>query len=175
MNIAITITCSRILLALYICFAPLSQLIVCSVLAGITDFLDGFLARKLKCSTNFGSILDPLADKLFLNIAFYQLYRLHFLSNFIFSLLLLRDIILIFGFITVYFKRIQYPATMIKVHPILLGKTATAIQFLCIFLFFQNFCIAHNMMLLSIACGYYSLWFYVQDGLRYIHSKDKIH
>ncbi|MAG00754.1 MAG: CDP-diacylglycerol--glycerol-3-phosphate 3-phosphatidyltransferase [Acidiferrobacteraceae bacterium] len=34
------------------------------VFAGITDWLDGYLARKLKQGTAFGAFLDPVADKL---------------------------------------------------------------------------------------------------------------
>ena len=34
------------------------------LLAGITDGLDGFLARSLREPTEFGRVLDPVADKL---------------------------------------------------------------------------------------------------------------
>lgn len=34
------------------------------IIAGITDFFDGYLARKLKVESRFGAMLDPIADKL---------------------------------------------------------------------------------------------------------------
>src|SRR6185295_8069987 len=37
--------------------------------AGITDYLDGYLARRLKQTSNFGAFLDPVADKLIVTTA----------------------------------------------------------------------------------------------------------
>ncbi|MFZ1294075.1 MAG: CDP-diacylglycerol--glycerol-3-phosphate 3-phosphatidyltransferase, partial [Pseudomonadales bacterium] len=39
------------------------------VLASLTDWLDGYLARRLDQSTSFGAFLDPVADKLMVVIA----------------------------------------------------------------------------------------------------------
>ena len=37
--------------------------IVFLTLSGLTDVLDGFIARKFDLITNFGKLIDPLADK----------------------------------------------------------------------------------------------------------------
>jgi CDP-diacylglycerol---glycerol-3-phosphate 3-phosphatidyltransferase len=38
-------------------------------LAGVTDYLDGYLARRLQLTSNFGAFLDPVADKLIVSTA----------------------------------------------------------------------------------------------------------
>lgn len=61
------------------------------VLAGITDFLDGYIARKRKLVTVFGSLLDPLADKFLVVSSLILLLQLNRLSAIIVIILVLRE------------------------------------------------------------------------------------
>lgn len=70
-NIPNCITVFRLLLVFVFIFLFSSDMenkslycIVTFVLSGISDVLDGFFARKLNVVSNFGKLMDPLADKL---------------------------------------------------------------------------------------------------------------
>ena len=39
--------------------------VILALLAGLTDLLDGYLARRYQCVSDFGALMDPLADKIF--------------------------------------------------------------------------------------------------------------
>ena len=57
-----------VVVALY--FMPIAGVYVTAVflLAGLTDWLDGYLARRLDQTSQFGAFLDPVADKLFVAV-----------------------------------------------------------------------------------------------------------
>lgn len=57
-------------------WAPITAAII-FVLAGLTDMLDGYLARRLKQTTRFGAFLDPVADKLMVAAALVMLVQAH--------------------------------------------------------------------------------------------------
>ena len=62
----------------------------------LTDFLDGYVARKAEAITNFGKLIDPVADKVCMMVVMIYLiinYKLPFLLFFI--TLAIRDIFLI--------------------------------------------------------------------------------
>ncbi len=60
--------------------------------ASVTDFLDGWLARKLDLQSMFGRFMDPLADKLLVMVALLQLVRLDRAPAWLVALLLSREI-----------------------------------------------------------------------------------
>lgn len=62
--------------------------------AYLTDLLDGFIARKFNQITEFGKIIDPLADKVFVTIVVLQLFWMGEIAAFYFWIILFRDIII---------------------------------------------------------------------------------
>lgn len=65
--------------------------------AYITDLLDGFVARKFNQITEFGKIIDPLADKIFVIMIILQLFWMDEIPAYYFWIVILRDIIIFFG------------------------------------------------------------------------------
>ncbi len=64
------------------------------VLASVTDFLDGFIARKYNMISNFGKFMDPLADKLLVCTALIGLMSLAKLNIWFVLVVIARDFII---------------------------------------------------------------------------------
>lgn len=65
--------------------------LVLFIVASITDFIDGRWARKKKIVTDLGAFLDPLADKMLVNLAFLVLVYLDVVPLPVFAIILIRD------------------------------------------------------------------------------------
>lgn len=84
MNLPNILTVSRIIMIpvfVVAFYLPVSWSgIACAVIfsaAALTDWLDGYLARKLNQSTPFGAFLDPVADKLMVAVSLTMLVEYH--------------------------------------------------------------------------------------------------
>jgi CDP-diacylglycerol--glycerol-3-phosphate 3-phosphatidyltransferase len=74
----------------YITFA------VC-ILASFSDILDGYLARKYNEVTEFGKIIDPLADKIAVGVIIIKLYSIGQIPGYYFLMIIIRDIVIFLG------------------------------------------------------------------------------
>lgn len=104
MNLPNLLTILRIILAGFIPFLLIDEskqsriiALIFFTIASITDFLDGYIARKYKLITNFGKILDPIADKIMVLGAFFALAYLEVFKFWIIIPIFLRELI-----VTVY-------------------------------------------------------------------------
>ena len=119
------LTFSRLFFTLLILlFGLLKQfnlvLIFC-IIASITDFFDGFLARKFKAITSFGAKLDAVVDKVFVICLLITLIN----TNISFLVLLLLEMLIGISNLYYYFK-LSY------VNSLLVGKIKTASLFVTI-------------------------------------------
>ena len=62
-------------------------------LASITDYLDGYLARKQNLITGFGKIMDPIADKFLILSAFFIFMQKSLIAGWMFYLIFAREVI----------------------------------------------------------------------------------
>jgi CDP-diacylglycerol--glycerol-3-phosphate 3-phosphatidyltransferase len=67
----------------------------------LTDILDGYIARKYDKISEFGKIIDPLADKVAILVIILQLYRHEYIVPLYFWTVILRDILIFTGGIIV--------------------------------------------------------------------------
>jgi cardiolipin synthase len=98
--------------------------LVVIVLAAVTDFLDGFLARRWQVNSQFGEALDPIADKALLSGAFIALWLAGPVASWLAAIVLGRDalILLFAGGAILFSKKLR------RFPPSQLGKISTAVQ-----------------------------------------------
>lgn len=104
------------------------------VIASLTDFLDGYIARKYHWVSDFGKIWDPLADKLLVNGVLICFAYLSLIPIWVCVLLILRDFIVDAFRMHALSKQIIIPASM-------WGKLKTVFELvgLILIFFFMHF------------------------------------
>ena len=98
-------------------------------LAGITDGIDGLVARITHQRTELGAYLDPIADKLLLTAGFLTLAILEILPSWLTVIVITRDVIILLG-LSVFILTNHRP----KVHPSPISKVTTGFQISAILL-----------------------------------------
>lgn len=94
------------------------------VAAGISDAVDGFLAKRLDASTDLGRFLDPVADKALLVSVYVALGVLTHLPNWLVILVVFRDFLIVGGALLI---RI-FTEQVMRFEPLRISKVNTAMQ-----------------------------------------------
>ncbi|WP_457639987.1 CDP-diacylglycerol--glycerol-3-phosphate 3-phosphatidyltransferase [Persephonella sp.] len=108
---------------------PLYALVV-FIIAGLTDALDGFIARKFNQITTLGKILDPIADKALLVSSFVFIYSSDLQVRFPYwyvVIVISRDVYILLGSALIYFIK-----GYLDVRPSVFGKATTFFQILSV-------------------------------------------
>ena len=127
------ITCLRILLVAPLVFAVLQHrfgaALVIAAVAGLSDGVDGFLARRFGWRSHIGGLLDAAADKLMLVAAYLALAHIGLVAFALAWLVLARDLVIVAG-------ALSYRAFIGKfeAQPSLWSKATTLAQILFVLL-----------------------------------------
>lgn len=103
----------------------LTALIIFTISA-ITDVLDGFIARKFNYITDFGKLIDPLADKLTQISLLLSLSILKILPWWIFAIVFIKE------FVLIIYASVLYSKKDVVVYSKWYGKLATTLFYLAI-------------------------------------------
>lgn len=93
------------------------------VIAGVTDGLDGYIAKRFNASTYLGSILDPIADKTLLVTSYIMLSVLEIIPFWLMVVVVFRDLVIIGGNLLM----VLFFSTM-EMKPLLISKLNTVMQ-----------------------------------------------
>jgi cardiolipin synthase len=97
------------------------------IVAGVSDGLDGYLAKRLNAVTLIGTYLDPLADKTMLIAVCLCLAHLGYLPCWIIALAILRDLLILGGVLLSNVLELE-----LSVDPILISKLNTVLQIIMV-------------------------------------------
>lgn len=136
------------------------------VFAGITDWLDGWSARKLRAAGKTGVVFDPAADKIMLVTLFCALTFVKLIPAWYFGLAIGRDLVIVIGsLLLVWFRNIR------RFTPLLIGKVSTFFQivYALIALCYGAFPIEF-VLWLEVAALILSAFFTAASGIGYIRK-----
>ena len=162
------ITLSRIALVPVLILAIKSRhfgtALVIFLFAGVSDALDGFLAKRFNLTSRLGAILDPAADKILLVSAYVMLTVLEYIPFWLMLGVAFRDLLIVGGYLV--YTSLYGPVTMRPSH---LSKLNTLMQIslICVILAQQAMHLAlagidhfldYAVLATTVASGLHYLW-----------------
>jgi cardiolipin synthase len=138
--------------------------LVLFIIAGITDYFDGYFARKYKVESKFGAMLDPIADKLLVAaVLIFLAKQLGGLDTLAIVIILLREVLVSGLREFLGQQKIAMPVTK-------LAKWKTTIQFMAIIALLFNPLALYSSLLLWFAAILTAItgWQYTTHTIRMI-------
>ena len=145
------------------------------LIAGLSDILDGYLAKKNNWRSYLGAVLDPAADKILLVSLFITLQSMDLIPLWLTLTVILRDLMIVFGLgLYRYFVGVPQPK------PTRISKFNTLLQLAFIILVILAQGIQFPFEILSMVCGSLVFVTSILSGLDYwiiwsIAAKKKIY
>ena len=172
MNLPNIITLARILMVPIVVWAiTVGEMKIAFLLflaAGVSDAVDGFLAKRLNMASELGAYLDPLADKTLIVSIYVALGITDAIPRWIVILVVSRDFLIIGGVMLAWF--LDKP---VRVKPLLVSKLNTAAQivFACLVLASLAFAfdahILQSLLMWTVAAlTLISVGFYMREWVR---------
>ncbi len=142
-------------------WAKITALVI-FIVASITDKIDGNWARKSKQVTDLGAFLDPLADKMLVNLAFLILVYMGIVPLWVFATILVRDF-------AVDGMRMMAARQNITIAASFYGKLKTTVQMIAlIIILFNNIVNLEFFGILGNIALYLALALTVFSGMDYL-------
>lgn len=159
------LTITRFLLIPFIVFFALQDNYIIAavflILSGLTDVADGYIARKYNCITDFGKLMDPLADKFTQVATLLVLVVQEIIPLWILLVVVIKEFILVVGASFLYGKDLVVSSKWY-------GKISTVLFYVAIFFsmmfkqFNLNYVFDQYIYYLGVAFTLFSLIMYIK-------------
>jgi cardiolipin synthase (CMP-forming) len=178
LNLPNLITIGRILLVPVIVWAigsgQMQIAFLVFLIAGVSDAVDGFLAKRLSMTSDLGAHLDPLADKALIVSIYVALGITEAIPRWLVILVVSRDILIVGGVMLAWFV-----GKPMRVKPVLVSKLNTAAQIVlaCLVLGSLAFELAFRpleylVMAIVAALTLASIGFYVREWVLHMNASE---
>jgi len=166
-NIPNILTLIRILLVplfvIYLMKDMFFSALIIFAIAGISDGLDGFIARYFNQRTELGAYLDPIADKLLITSAFVSLAVMKIIPGWLAVIVISRDVLILLGIAIFSITDIS-----VDIKPSFVSKCTTVAQLVTV-----AFVLLNEAVLSTVIVKYFLYWLTagisILSGLHYIY------
>jgi len=152
------------LLVIFLIREMMGEALLVFAAAGITDGLDGFIARYFNQRTDLGAYLDPIADKLLLMSAYLTMATLDLIPAWLAVIVISRDVIIMMGVMVLRLIGVKY-----EIQPTIASKLTTCVQLLTVFLVLLHI-FFHTESLLDESFFWLTAVLTTVSGLHYVYK-----